>query len=393
MAKSIIEKLMELKQLYEQGILTKEEMEAEKRKILDDSNSDDPKIENRKVVEETTGVINNMNRRPDELTALNDSEKGKTISSKIRLLIILSIGLISLCILFFSLRGDLQEAQTSETSNRDDASSLEEDWEKWVKEKEKRIARINDFIKEQQKKGDMSLERFLRNDDIKYLIICNYNQNYYNAVMDLLKRDGDIGEVEVVSDGTYKGHANVCGRTTGVDPYDDWAIDFSYDSNEYEVELKATVFDVPLNDDGSIDNEGIEKEIERLTAEQREKEQQEIKEIESQAISIETVIDAYKNNVDGRADNIFYKQEKTYHFYLEKIRRFCSDYEYVMEGSGASHGEHADFRVYTNDSRLANLNFPMTLCFRGVLVSIGRPEYGDWFVYHFVCTEVLTYRN
>lgn len=249
MAKSIIEKLMELKQLYEQGILTKEEMEAEKRKILDDSNSDDPKIENRKVVEETTGVINNMNRRPDELTALNDSEKGKTISSKIRLLIILSIGLISLCILFFSLRGDLQEAQTSETSNRDDASSLEEDWEKWVKEKEKRIARINDFIKEQQKKGDMSLERFLRNDDIKYLIICNYNQNYYNAVIDLLKRDGDIGEVEVVSDGTYKGHANVCGRTTGVDPYDDWAIDFSYDSNEYEVELKATVFDVPLNDE------------------------------------------------------------------------------------------------------------------------------------------------
>lgn len=30
MAKSNIEKLMELKQLYEQGILTKEEMEVEK---------------------------------------------------------------------------------------------------------------------------------------------------------------------------------------------------------------------------------------------------------------------------------------------------------------------------------------------------------------------------
>ena len=42
MAKSNIDKLMELKQLYEQGILTKEEMEAEKAKIL---NASTPKVE------------------------------------------------------------------------------------------------------------------------------------------------------------------------------------------------------------------------------------------------------------------------------------------------------------------------------------------------------------
>lgn len=42
MTKSIIDKLMELKQLYEQGILTKEEMEAEKAKIL---NAPTPKFE------------------------------------------------------------------------------------------------------------------------------------------------------------------------------------------------------------------------------------------------------------------------------------------------------------------------------------------------------------
>ena len=34
MTKTDIDKLMELKQLYEQGILSKEEMEAEKKKIL-----------------------------------------------------------------------------------------------------------------------------------------------------------------------------------------------------------------------------------------------------------------------------------------------------------------------------------------------------------------------
>lgn len=42
MGKSNIEKLMELKQLYEKGILTKEEMEAEKAKIL---NAPTPKVE------------------------------------------------------------------------------------------------------------------------------------------------------------------------------------------------------------------------------------------------------------------------------------------------------------------------------------------------------------
>ena len=36
--KTQIDKLMELKQLYEQGILTKEEMEVEKRKILGTEN-------------------------------------------------------------------------------------------------------------------------------------------------------------------------------------------------------------------------------------------------------------------------------------------------------------------------------------------------------------------
>ena len=41
MEKSIIDKLMELKQLYESGILTKEEMEAEKKKILGESSKEE----------------------------------------------------------------------------------------------------------------------------------------------------------------------------------------------------------------------------------------------------------------------------------------------------------------------------------------------------------------
>lgn len=57
MAKSQIDKLMELKQLYERGILTKEEMEIEKKKILGESSKEEqqpinpsqPEIENPSV--------------------------------------------------------------------------------------------------------------------------------------------------------------------------------------------------------------------------------------------------------------------------------------------------------------------------------------------------------
>lgn len=395
MAKSNIDKLMELKQLYEQGILTKEEMEVEKKKILGQPNSDDTKSEAGKTVDNNASVKEHVNTRNNEVVnkyKLDDRKrKNPSFFQKHKKIVIVATIIAVICIIFFSINSNSKIAQAP-VQDSDIIAEIQPE-EPMVNEyHEKTIKRIDKFYKEHQKKGDVSLERFLRNDDIKNLILDKYNANYYNAVMDLMK-NGYIGNVEVTSDGTYKGHANVSERITGVDPYDDWAIDFSYNPNNNQLELKATVFDIPLKNDGSIDNEGIEKEIERLTAESREKEQKEIKEIESQAISIETIIDAYKNNVNGRADNIYYKQEKIFNFYLKKIRKSSSDYEYVMEGSGSSHGDIADILVYTDDSRLANLNFPVKLCFRGALVSISRPEYGDCFIYHFVCTEALTYRN
>ena len=406
MAKSNIEKLMELKQLYEQGILTKDEMEAEKLKILGQPNPDDTKSEAEKTVNNSASVKEQFNTRDNDVAKDNGKladdediteireEENSSFFHKHKIYIIIATVIAVICIIFFSIKGnsEMSQAPTNETDSIEEF--LDQPKESMVyANNEKMVKYMDNFFKEQKKEGDLSLERFLRNEEIKSLIVDKYNLNYYNAVMDLLKQNGYIGNVEVTSNGTYEGHANVCQRTTGVDPYDDWAVDFSYNPNSNQLELKATVFDIPLKNDGSIDNEGIEKEIERLTAENREKEQKEIEEIESQAISLETVIDAYKNNVDGRADNIYFKKEKVYHFYLDKIRKSSSDYEYVMEGSGYSHGDNADILVYTNDSRLANLNFPVKLCFRGVLVSIGRSEYGEKFIYYFVCTEAHTYRN
>lgn len=406
MANSNIDKLMELKQLYEQGILTKEEMEAEKQKILGQPHSNNTKSEAEKTVDNNASVKEQFNTRDNDVAKDNGKladddviteiceEENSSFFQKNKIYTIIATIIAVICIIYFSFNGNSEISQAP----IDDTDTIEEilnqPRESMVyANNEKMVKYMDDFFKEQKKKGDLSLERFLRNDEIKNLIVDKYNPNYYNAVMDLLKNNGYIGDVEVTSNGTYKGHANIAQRTTGVDPYDDWAVDFSYNPNSNQLELKATVFDIPLKNDGSIDNEGIEKEIERLTAESREKEQKEIQEIESQAISFETIIDAYKNNVDGRADNTFFKKEKVYLFYLDKIRKSSSDYEYVMEGSGSSHGDIADFLVYTDDSRLANLNFPVKLCFRGALVSISRPEYGSWFIYHFVCTEALTYHN
>ena len=60
MAKSNIDKLMELKQLYEQGILTKEEMEAEQAKIL---NASTPKVESSvKEIQQNEAVDPSKNR-------------------------------------------------------------------------------------------------------------------------------------------------------------------------------------------------------------------------------------------------------------------------------------------------------------------------------------------
>ena len=385
MAKSNIEKLMELKQLYEQGILTKEEMEAEKAKILTGNSSIEAEDSLKsKEEEKLQAVIDEIYN--DEPTFF---ERYKKVIFGIVAALILVWGGYEITMYFVdSYIENAKREKTQKMAEYRQKQKIKDD-----ENRRKRVKEMDDIYKEQKNKGNLSLEKFLRNDYVKNIITNKYNLNYYNNVMTLMKKNGNIGKVEVTSDGTYKGHANVSQRLTGVDPYDDWAIDFSYNPNNNQLELKATVFDIPLKNDGSIDNEGIEKEIERLTAESREKEQKEIKEIESQAISIETIIDAYKNNVNGRADNIYYKQEKIFNFYLKKIRKSSSDYEYVMEGSGSSHGDIADILVYTDDSRLANLNFPVKLCFRGALVSISRPEYGDWFIYHFVCTEALTYRN
>lgn len=262
MAKSNIDKLMELKQLYEQGILTKEEMEAEKQKILGQPHSDNTKSEAEKTVDNSASVKKQFNTRDNDVAKDNgkladDSviteireEENSSFFQKHKIYIIIAAIIAVISILLFSIKGnsEMPQAPLKETESIEEI--LNQPKESMVyANNEEMIKRIDDYYNNQQKKGDISLEKFLRNDDIKNLILDKYNPSYYNAVMNLMKQNGYIGNVEVTSNGTYKGHANVSQRITGVDPYDDWAVDFSYNPNNNQLELKATVFDIPLKND------------------------------------------------------------------------------------------------------------------------------------------------
>ncbi len=90
MAKSNIDKLMELKQLYEQGILTKEEMEVEKQKILGAA-PETPKPESPKAIgQQSSDEVN----EPAEHSSMDTDEsffdkyKGYVIGGIVLLLVI-----------------------------------------------------------------------------------------------------------------------------------------------------------------------------------------------------------------------------------------------------------------------------------------------------------------
>ena len=408
MAKSNIDKLMELKQLFEQGILTKEEMEAEKAKIL---NAPTPKVES----------PNNENPHVEDAEssfASNSDEEnhGRNNKAIIGIAAVIVVAIVAIIGFFLNkqtepkeaVTDDVELAQLADEAKQDSQEETEDFYNQCLSLKElfsvkgdKTSDRLVALLKkynyvhkesELNYSGDwektvsfnnsstsISVSWLQGRDYLPYSLNMNCTEDTIaNRWLSELRQIGYQIDFHSSDKDTKQWDFKKNGKFEG-------SIHFDY--NPYGTHPKQYCLLIEV---GFEELYGSREEAEKKAA---QKAQEEIKEIESQAISFETIIDAYKNNVDGRADNIFFKKEKVYQFYLKKIRKSSSDYEYVMEGSGSSHGDIADILVYTDDSRLADLNFPVKLCFRGALVSIGRPEYGDWFIYHFVCTEALTYRN
>lgn len=97
-SKSQIDKLMELKQLYEQGILTKEEMEVEKRKILNNSTSKKPERPEQNlepVVSSTSQVVEEDSiYEEDEKQSFFDKYKAFIIGGIALVLVIAGIAFV-----------------------------------------------------------------------------------------------------------------------------------------------------------------------------------------------------------------------------------------------------------------------------------------------------------
>lgn len=90
MEQSVIDKLMELKNLYEAGILTKEELEAEKQKVLDNEKAKKtPQTQHEMVVQDTASTSAN----PEEKRSNKGLWSGIGLGGLVLALIILGITL------------------------------------------------------------------------------------------------------------------------------------------------------------------------------------------------------------------------------------------------------------------------------------------------------------
>ena len=87
MDKEIMDKLMEIKKLYESGVLTKEEMEAEKAKILSPTTSQNIKNDNNSESKQSDVKVNaSAKNKPEaqEVTIVHVSKKAREKQQKIK---------------------------------------------------------------------------------------------------------------------------------------------------------------------------------------------------------------------------------------------------------------------------------------------------------------------
>ena len=117
MAKSNMDKLMELKQLYEQGILTKEELETEKQKILGTA-SETPKPESPKTIGQQSS---------DEVKQTVENspiDTGEPFFKKNKSYIMGGLGVIIIGLLLFSFHNKIETSVVEDSNDVVEMDSL-----------------------------------------------------------------------------------------------------------------------------------------------------------------------------------------------------------------------------------------------------------------------------
>lgn len=408
MEKSNIEELMKLKQLYEQGILTKEEMEAEKTKILSTST---PKVDS----------LNNEVPPIEEAESsfVSTGEEGKHSRNKKALFGIAAVIVVAIVAVigFFlndqtgseeALIGDIELTKLADEAKHDFHEEVGDFYNQCLSLKElfsvkddKTSDRLVTLLKkynyvhketELDYSGDWKKNISINNSNTSISVSWQQGREYlpYSLNMNcaedtIVKRwlselrqmgyqidfhstNSDMKQWDFKKNGKYEGSIH-------------------FDHNPYGTPPKQYCLLIEL---GFEELYGSRDEAEKKAA---QKEQNDIKELRSQAISIGRVIDAYNNNVGGRADNLYYKQEKLYKCKFMSIKESGGGFKYVLEGYvfGENSNETGEIRLHTDGTELVNLDYPVNIIFRGSLVSINKAEYGHQLYYHFICSEALAY--
>lgn len=228
MAKSNIEKLMELKQLYENGILTKEEMESEKAKILNNDTEESENVESK--VEEDQPVQEETQTISEEETYLYEEE---SFFEKYKTYIYVGIAVLIAIILFAVFAGSKGNVNNNVATEADDIilANLQEDSVateiiepikednsigKWRKEyykdefgetlkDEPYIAMsLNAHMASKPHDDEYIFIQYAKNSEMEYFVISN-NELYYRVSPGekdgpsvSIKKKGDVEEIEVV---------------------------------------------------------------------------------------------------------------------------------------------------------------------------------------------------
>lgn len=417
MAKTNIEKLMELKQLYETGVLTKEELEAEKAKILGNA----PKEPESKDLSKEDGHSESVQSQQVSENDTDSVDNEESFFAKYKFYIFGVLAVLAVVLLYVVFSGGKEDKPLYPDGHPIEATDtlvLENLAEKELEEEidifNDRLP-IKDILKVKDDNNSDRLKRLLIDNGF----ICKPNDDADNY--------SSSNWVKTIGNDTAKTNIKVfwlwrelppsvieiymeCSDVRVKDKWQEELESLGYTTKEVKVDdkifwtftkgdiLGGSIFMPNLEETKysyvtSSSFEEIDGDLEREEQENQEMMQN----IEAQAVSMGTLIDDFNNNVNGQASKKYIGNVIVYSCEFDRIKRANGSTKYVMI-SDDNHGNRSDhmgnMRVYTNSEELANLNFPVTICFKGILQRRWQEdEYRTYlFNYSFLCTEPLTYK-
>ena len=354
MAKTDIDKLMELKQLYESGVLSKEEMEVEKQKILNNG-------------------LSNSSKEPtyDERIAThkkNDSAND-SFFQKNKKYMFCGIGLIIVAIIFlvFSNLSKKTSPTIKETieSLEADVSDIPDTPNLGVK-----YPTVKELIKFKDDKNNDRLIQTLKS--------CGFQQHKSDKELWYKTLEEYNADSIFVSWSSYIDEASVTMYSPQKKAMLSWKKELDsmgYKSKEekgkeyhyltYELGSKEIII-INLPVDGYLKGYNFEYRFEI-------------------PIDAEYVIDLFDS---------YKEKEKVYKCVFQKISESGFNDDYELEGYTISKesNEKGIILLYTNEKELTKQVYPITIVFKGILSpKRSKKDINGPFCYSFRCTKILSY--